>query len=329
MVLMPCGNCCQQCGNEYPYGDPADYGKWDPSGSWKTGVTWSYSSTGGDQWHFYGSAGTSGAGSIFDWMNPCNWWIHEGGSSPSGSFSATRRANGVPPDTATVFVHSQVSTTNCPGGVAVVARCYMRAALRSGASLSATGSWAPSDGTGGTVLAAGMVFTCTIAGGATFTGASFTSSGSTISGGATLNDTSLNNCNISGGATLNTDAAHTLGTITGGATLNDNAYSQSTINGGAVFNGSSRNTNFAVVNGGATLYGSARNELSATINGGATFYNTSRNSATVNGGATFQDAACTTTVISSKYVAHPTDLPTCSGTAPTYAANPAAGCGCG
>jgi hypothetical protein len=60
---------------------------------------------------------------------------------------------------------------------------------------------------------------------------------------------------------------------------------------------------------------------------------------TVNGGATFNDAACSTQFSGGFpncpgagrriFVAHPTDLPTCNGTAPDGCANAADTCGCG
>jgi len=178
-------------------------------------------------------------------------------------------------------------------------------------------------------------------GGATFNNNSRNFDPGTVNDGATFNDDSTNFGDVNGGATFN-DAAGNADTVNGGATFNSTSGNAATVNDGATFNDTSRNFNSivaasATVNGGATFNDAADN--SGTVNGGATFNNTSKNlsSGTVNGGATFNDAACSERTTGNffsvpcdrKFVAHPTDLPTCNGTAPNGCANSADTCGCG
>lgn len=182
----------------------------------------------------------------------------------------------------------------------------------------------------------------TASGGATFNGSALSGNDGTVNDGATFNTNRLNNGTVNGGAIFNNAALNNFSaTVHGGATFNDNTLNYGTVNDSATFNGTSKNTLFfSIVNGGATFNDSASNVT--TVNGGATFNDTSENSGggTVNGGATFNDAACsrrlqaggtcTPAPCSRKFVAHPTDLPTCSGTAPTGCANSCAAlCGCG
>lgn len=181
----------------------------------------------------------------------------------------------------------------------------------------------------------------TASGGATFNGTSPSGNDGTVNNGATFNTNRLNNGTVNGGATFNNAAKNNFGgTVHGGATFNNNSRNFSTINDSATFNGTSGNS--GTVNGGATFNDTSENSGGGTVNGGAAFNDTSENSGggTVNGGATFNDAACsrrlqaggtcTPAPCSRKFVAHPTDLPTCSGTAPTGCANSCAAlCGCG
>jgi hypothetical protein len=171
-------------------------------------------------------------------------------------------------------------------------------------------------------------------GGATFNDFSRNLSGATVNDGATFNDDADNLGTVNDGATLNDDADN-LGTVNDGATFNDDADNFAIVNGGATFNGGSDND--GTVNGGAVFNGGSDND--GTVNAGATFNDTSRNlsSGTVNGGATFNDAACSerttgnffSSPCTRKFVAHPTDLPTCNGTAPDGCANYVDTCGCG
>jgi len=176
----------------------------------------------------------------------------------------------------------------------------------------------------------------TASGGATFNGTTFTGNDGTVNGGATFNSNRLNNGTVNNGATFNNDSTNNFsGIVNGGGTFSNASSNFGTVSDSATFANTSGNA--GTVNGGATFNGGTGN--TGTVNGGATFNSTSRNigAGTINGGATFNDAACSTRVTglcfatpcSRKFVAHPTDLPTCSGTAPTGCANTClATCGC-
>lgn len=183
---------------------------------------------------------------------------------------------------------------------------------------------------------------------------------STINNGATFNDSSRNNGEVkngatfsnssqnrgvvNGGATFNNTAQNTEGgEVNNGATFNNTAQNSATgtVNNSATFNGSSQNG--GIVNGGATFNNSSTQGLAAFVNGGATFNDNSKNfsggttGGRVNGGATFNDAACSERTKGSffnipcnrQFVAHPTDLPVCNGTAPDGCQNSTDACGCG
>jgi hypothetical protein len=182
----------------------------------------------------------------------------------------------------------------------------------------------------------------TVNDGATFNNNSRNFNPGTVNDGATFNDDSINRGTVNDGATFNDDSGNFIATVNGGATFNDTSSNAAIVNDGATFNNNSRNFNpfvaaAATVNGGATFNDTSDN--SGTVNGGATFNNTSKNlsSGTVNDGATFNDAACSDRTTGNffsvpcdrKFVAHPTDLPTCNGTAPDGCANSADTCGCG
>ena len=323
MLGSSCSPCCgpQGCAvaDGKPRTDPATEGHWVPSGTWATGVTWTFSSspstTDGGTWYFYGSAATSKSGGSAsleeqkDWGNICNWYSNKT-TTPSSTSSLTtvldKRATRLPPTDAVVHVYSTVNTTTGP---VTVKNAYFWNTSFVASEMTTTSAAYDSDG--------GTVFN-----------GSFNNSSSTVNGGATFN-----------GSSRNTTSA----TVNGGATFNGSSwnYLYSTINDGATFNDSSRNTGNATVNGGATFNDSSGNLFSAIVNGGATFNGTSRNdsSSTVNDGATFNDAACSERTVGSfancpgvgkrVFVAHPTDLPTCSGTAPDGCANFADTCGCG
>jgi len=168
-----------------------------------------------------------------------------------------------------------------------------------------------------------------------------------VNDGAEFNDEAINNGEINGGATFNSLSAN-LGDVNGGAVFNNDSYNWDVVNDGAIFNDSSKNGRSAVsgfvpgtVNDGATFNDTAENDSGffspSTVNGGAVFNGNSVNRGIVNGGATFNDAACSrrttgnfaATPCTRKFVAHPTDLPTCNGTAPDGCANAADTCGCG
>jgi hypothetical protein len=306
----PCCGCAVADGK--PRTDPKNEGTWVPSGTWlgAGGVTWALTANPGDEsgetWFFYGSVSTSRVGGnatiqeIRDWRNPCNWYSNKT-TSPSDTSSLTtvldKRATRLPPDTAVVHVYSELSTYL--NGPETVKNVYF---------------WST-----------GSPF---------FDNARFLGLGA----GSTSELTATSPAHDSaGGVVFNNFFAQVEGNaiINGGATFNNNSLNNGVVNGGAAFISS---TNAGVVNDGAEFFGTAVNTF-GTINGGATFNDNSSNetNGTVNGGATFNGAACTRRFVGSflaspcsrKFVAHPTDLPTCNGTAPNGCNNAADNCGCG
>ena len=171
-----------------------------------------------------------------------------------------------------------------------------------------------------------------------------------VNGGAVFNDTALNEgtfsvAEVNDSAEFFDSSRNRLGaTVNGGSIFWDGSLNErATVNGGAIFHNSSKNSGAtdAVVNDGATFNDTSENI--GTVNDGATFNGSSKNKGiglavgTVNGGAVFNDSACSERVVGSffaspctrKFVAHPTDLPTCNGTAPAGCDNSADTCGCG
>jgi hypothetical protein len=274
-----------------------------------------------------------------DWGNICNWYSSKT-TSPSttsglpGAFD--KRATRLPPVNAVVHIYTTVSTVTA--GLQAVKHAYFwsTSVFFSGSEVTSTAAAHDSDG--GAVFNNTAGNSGTVNGGATFNDSSFNSG--TVNGGATFNDSSYNSQigTVNGGATFN-DFATNLLTVNGGATFNDNSDNVSTVNGGATFNDSSFNSNFGIVNDGATFNDSSFNGNLGLVNDGATFNDSSYNDefGTVEGGATFNDAACSKrkrgdffqTPCTRKFVAHPTDLPVCNGTAPDGCANSADTCGCG
>ena len=336
MLGSSCSPCCGGCrvADGKPRTDPATEGHWVPSGTWASGVTWTFSSspstTDGGTWFFYSSMATSkpGGGASKaeqqDWGNICNWYSNKTTTPSVGGSSTTldKRATRLPPEDAIVHIYSSVNTTTT--GPITVKNAYFWGGDFGDTSEITTTS-AAHDSVGGSV----------------FNGYSRIFSSSTVNGGATFNDSSENYYGtVNGGATFNVSSENYYGTVNGGATFNDYSLnsSSSTVNGGATFNDSSWNAR-GTVNNGATFNGSSRN-FYGTVNGGAAFDGFSTNhSGTVNDGATFNDAACSFRVIGSYsncpftnkriFVAHPTDLPTCNGTAPDGCASILDTCGCG
>lgn len=247
------------------------------------------------------------------------------------------------------------------GGAVFNNSSFNEAAVNGGATFNDS-SYIHSTGTvnGGATLNSGTVNGGTVNGGATFNDNSFNNSSGIVNDGAVFNGTSYNIGTVNDGAVFNDNSPNGVfgvGTVNGGATFNDSSYngtfavvndgavfngsssnSRGTVNGGATFNDSSLNGVFATVNDGAIFNGNSSN-FRGTVNGGATFNDNSYNDtlATVNDGATFNDAACSRRTVGSfisfpctrKFVAHPTDLPTCNGTAPSGCDSPPASCGCG
>lgn len=312
--------CCDQgcsIADGKPRTNPANEGTWVPSGTWGTGVTWTFQANPGDDsgetWFFYGSTATSNPGGFAtleqrqDWGNICNWYSSKT-TSPSvtsglpGGFD--KRATSLPPESAVVHVYSSVSTSLT--GPQTIKSCYVwdGVSIVDG-ELTATGQ--AHDSNGGFVFVDANNF-------------------GTLNGGATFTDGSMNVVN-----------AGSSGIVNDGATFLTGAVNDSEVNGAATFYDSSYNDSLGVVNDGAVFNDTATNL--GTINDGAVFNDTSKNTflGTVNGGAAFNDAACSerttgnffATPCTRKFVAHPTDLPTCNGTAPDGCANSADTCGCG
>lgn len=339
--FLPACPCCDGCpvDDGKPRTDPKNEGTWVPSGTWRGagGVTWSFVANPGDEsgetWFFYGSASTSkpGGGATIaerlDWGNICNWYSSKTTSpkTTSGLPAAfDKRATRLPPGNAIIHAYSQLTTANV--GPQVVKHIYF---------------W----GLSGNVSSS-TITTTTVAhdsdGGAVFNGISFNVNSSVINGGATFNDSSRNLTSsiVNDGATFN-DTSQNSGDsiVNGGATFRDESdnIGGSVVNDGAVFYENSLNAGSSIVNDGATFNDNAEND--GTVNDGATFNDSSINGVdgTVNGGATFNDTACSERTTGDffnvpcdrKFVAHPTDLPVCNGTAPGGCANSLDGCGCG
>lgn len=360
MVLLPGCVCCGagcSVSDGIPRSDPKDEGNWTPSGTWKTGVTWTFSANPGDDsgetWYFYGSASTSGSSSVSvfqDWGNICNWWSSRNVSPSTGTAAnLVKRATRLPPTSAVVHIYSTVSTS-LVGPQTVKTMYVWNGAIPSGSEITTT---TPAhDSSRGTVFnnsgAAPLVLIGTINGGAMFNSSGYMECRGTVNGGATFNGFSFLGLSgvVNGGLVLNDDATMdgNSAVVNGGAVLNDRSSagggSPMTINGGIVLNGSSTVTNVGFritsVYGGAVFNDSSRN--GADVYDGAVFNDSSTNlsGGTVYGGATFNDAACSdryvgnrfATPCTKKFVAHPTDLPTCNGTALTGcdASNPPCGC---
>jgi len=344
-MFLPCRPCCatEGCGvsDGKPRTDPKDEGTWVPSGTWTGvgGVTWTFTPNPGDEsgetWFFFGSTTTSKPGGLAnaaerrDWGNICNWYSNKTTTPSSTSSLSTvlnKRATRLPPADAVVHIYGQVDTRSV--GDQTVKHAYFWSGtlfgdFAGGSGLTATLS--AHDSTGGVVFNASSV-----------------NLRSEVNGGATLNDSSDNlTGTINGGAVFNSASDNTgSSVVNGGATFNDFARNVTggIVNDGAIFNNSSANISAGVVNNGATFNDTSSNS-SATVNGGATFNDQSFNNAlgTVNGGATFNDDSCSQRIkgdffavpCTRQFVTHPTDLPTCNGTAPAGCDNAADTCGCG
>jgi hypothetical protein len=347
--------------------DPKDEGTWVPSGAWRTGVTWSFTANPGDEsgetWFFYGSAASSklGGGATTaeqrDYGNLCNWYSNKTTAPsdlPAGDALDTlnRRATRLPPSNAVIHVYTELNTTST--GPVTVKEAYFwsgttsatsgnTAALVDASTLTATG--AAHDSPGGVVFSnrvggnfSGNREDCTINSGAAFNYGAVNSPSGTVNGDAVFN-------NLTGSPTF---AATNDGIINGDAVFNDDSQNRtipllppapSLISGSATFNNTA--VNFGAISNGAVFNDSSENgnSTNAVVNGGAIFNDSAVNraNATVNGGATFNDAACSTREIGSfflspctrRFVAHPTDLPICNGTAPNACVGLAITCGCG
>jgi hypothetical protein len=352
MLGASCSPCCG-CGvaDGKPRTDPKDEGTWTLTGTWATAqanetisatFTANPGNSSGETWFFYGSINTSAIGGnatteqAQDWGNLCNWYSNNTyGPHVSGSGTGPdldKRASRLPPSTAVVHIYSPVSTVNV--GPQTVKNAYFW-----------TNAVTPSFSG---MLLAGSEVTATASAHGTVHGMVFVGQGTqnlgTANGGVLF--TAKNSQASSGNyGTVNDGARFVLGRPDGTnwGTVNDGAIfeaaaNEGTVNGGAEFFDSS--LNYDTVNDGA-VFDTASVNL-GTVNGGATFDNASENGAsgTVNGGATFNGDACSLRFVGDyyntpcdlQYVAHPTDLPTCNGTALSGCGGPGPifqNCGCG
>jgi len=324
MLGAPCSPCCVKCGDAYPYGDPDGRGTWTPSGSWITGVTWSFGGESSNTFYFYGSNGTSGGGSTTAFDNLCNWYVAKNTNNVD-TFSlsgTTTRAKRLPGEEDVVFVYSNMNALYESGSGASVKTAYFFGNIRLSGVLSTTTPVL--DSVGGAVFSGfssnffgtvnngatfhgramndrgtvnnGALFTGaiggaenfgTVNGGASFTGVSRNFGVGTVNGGATFAATSRNwTGTVNGNATFGESSQNEDGVVNGNATFNDSARCQGgTVTGSAVFNASSRNT--GNVNGGATFNSTSSN--AGTVSSGAVFNGSSSNSGTINGGAVFNN----------------------------------------
>lgn len=346
MVLLPgCACCGAQCSDtSFPFSDPANEGTWVPSGTFPS-IVWTFvpysPETPGNTWFFSGSpdGGTSAAERIAsDWFNPCNWWSHRtvapsepraSGSGVDGSF--TKRATRLPPSDAVVHIYTDLVISS---PVSVQAAYFWR---KNGAQGEGSGS--PRNLynrlRGGTMVATGTVYGADA--GFWLEDTSITASVSPVelNGNVALRRQTRVQPplfpNTDFGFVINGDVDMKVGGSGPGILL------RGTVNG--YVEARDRSTVRATINGGAKLYNDSTMD-GGTISGGAEFYDTSRFTACtfgvapftgqVNGGATFFDDARSCCVIDSggrKFSAHPTELPTCSGTAPAGTPN-VSSCGC-
>ena len=348
-MFLPCRPCCGDfCG---PGADPKDEGTWVPSGTWYSGVTWTYVPNPGDEsgetWFFYGASNSSkpGGGATpeeqQDWGNPCNWWSGKS-TPPNDTLSVLRalkdRATRFPPPSAVVHFYTPV-TTSSVGPQTIKAGYFWSgsvtpigpvASLIGESTLTATGTvYGVSTGfifrnTNSSYLA-GNIEESTINGGATFFRYTENSSNSVVNDGAVfMLSGSRNSGTVNAGATF-LDGAENHGTINGGALFDGSAIGNPPLNYGTVEGGADFvtgiNFDYGIVNGGATFSSFSRNHEHGLVNGGAVFNDTSYSLRAV---GNFYDTPC-----SRKFVAHPTDIPTCNGTAPAGCDNVADTCGCG
>lgn len=331
-MFIECSPCClRNCTviDGKPSTDPKNEGTWVPSGKWRSGsgsadeIVWDFIPNPGDEsgntWFFFGSRLTSAAGGRAtvaeqqDYGNLCNWYsskINTPYSSGAAQFF-DKRANRLPPSDAIIHVYSNLSTV-LTGPVTVRSAYFWSGEFLQNSILTATAP-AHDSPDGGSVV--------------------FSLNRGTLNGGATFNNPAGNVATVNGVATFNSRG-------------NDfpffSAFNTGTVNGNAIFydnslNWSSFGPTNGLVNGFATFNDNSINE--GIVNAGAVFNDNAIHwgTATVNGGATFNDAACSRQAIGSfyavpctrKFVAHPTDLPTCNGTAPNGCFTPPADCGCG
>jgi hypothetical protein len=318
------------------------------------------SGSGGETWFFYGSDATSRTGGgastaeQTDFNNICNWYSNKT-TEPSDTFGLAteldKRATAFPNSNSIIHFYSPVDAATFPsGGLTVKTAYFWRVPFR-GTITGTNATLGP--GSCAVVIWEVGVFANlgTINGGGMFISSRNDTSGSlvgTVNGGAVFLLSGRNTGIVNGGAIFKsinfTCGNFTGGVVNGGAEFFLNTQNGGgTVNGGADFYGNSKNDDdpsspftVGVVNDGAVFFDTSSND--ATVSDGAEFYDSSQNlvNGTVNGGAVFNDLACSRRFTGSVgppctkvFVAHPTDLPTCNGTATSACADPSAFCGCG
>ena len=293
-MFLPCRPCCatEGCGvsDGKPRTDPATEGHWVPSGTWETGVTWTFdptpSTTDGGTWFFYGSAATSkvGGGATTaeqrDWGNICNWYSNKTTTPSSGASigSFNKRATRLPPETAVVHVYSDLNTTSVGAQVVKTVYFWSAKSLRDASELTTTAL--AHDSTVGTLFfgSGGNLDGSIVNNGAMFFSAA-QNNNSTVNGSAVFNDNCKNAGVVNNGAVFNAQSFNSsvTGIVNGGAVFNFGSDNYGTVNGGATFNGLSSNLMLGIVNGGAVFNDSTSNRGSSV----------SRQPAIVNDGAVF------------------------------------------
>lgn len=275
-MFLPCMPCCGvgcAVADGKPRADPGSQGVWEPSGTWRTGVTWTFNASAtSNVYYFYGSSTTSDpSGSatyaqITDWNNLCNWYVSKT-TTPASQASLTavldKRARSLPPSDAIVHAFTDIDTST---GNAECAEIYIWARnLLAGSQITTTGNAFDS-------ASCGSVFI------------------------RTSTRTSLNYGTVYGGAAFISGGNQSGGTVHGGGrfirgTISAGAGNSGIVNGGCVFDGGGTGNN-TIVNGDSTFTGDSSFNLSSrnygTVNGNASFYNAGYNySGTINGTASF------------------------------------------
>lgn len=318
-MFLPCRPCCGGCKvtDGKPRVNPDSQGVWEPSGTWRTGVTWTFNSSAtSNVYFFYGSSTTSDpSGSatyaqITDWNNICNWYTSKTTTPASQANLATvldKRARSLPPADATVHAFTDIDTSTGDAECAVV---YIWARdLLSGSQITTTGTAFDSPACGSvfirtSVRSAGNAGT--VYGGAAFISCGNGTSGIVNGGGrfvrGTISGGASNGGTVNGGGTFigrdtgNNNIVNGDSTFTGDSSFNFSSRNYGTVNGNTSFYNAGYNYN-GTVNGTASFYGTgvttgaSRNLTFGVVSGDAFFYNDSINEGTCSSDAYFYDTA--------------------------------------
>lgn len=321
-MFLPCRPCCGIAGcavaDGKPRVDPGSQGVWEPSGTWRTGVTWTFNpSATSNVYFFYGSTTTSDpSGSatyaqMTDWNNICNWYTSKTTTPASLLSLATvldKRARSLPPADATVHAFTDIDTST---GDAECAVLYIWASdLLSGSQITTTGTAFDSPACGSVfirVTTGGAFNYGTVYGGAAFISTINQASGVVNGGGRFVQGAASgyyasNNGTVNGGGTFvgrystNGSIVNGDSTFTGDSSFNFSSRNYGTVNGNTSFYNAGYNYN-GTVNGTASFYGTginagaSRNFSGAVVSGDAFFYNDSSTDGTCSSDAYFYDTA--------------------------------------